>query len=239
MLNLTELHVGYGGAFAVRDVSLTVQPGEFVALIGSNGAGKTTILKAISGLLKPASGSIVMEQKRIDGLPAHRVARLGIAHVPEGRRVFPDLTVRENLEMGGFIWRNEHARFNETMTMVLDLFPKLAQRRNQLAGTLSGGEQQMLAVGRALMTRPRLLLLDEPSLGLAPKLVAEMFEFLARLHQETKLAILLVEQLAVLTLELAERGYVLEHGHIVLEGPCAALRNNSRIQQIYLGATAE
>lgn len=236
MLEIESVYAGYGAVVAVRDVSLRIDKGEFVALIGSNGAGKTTVLRTISGLIRPSQGRICFEGHRIDGLAPHHITRAGIAHVPEGRRVFPDLSVAENLEMGGFIWRRDPAKFREALEMVYSVFPKLAQRRAQAAGTLSGGEQQMLAIGRALMARPRLLLLDEPSLGLAPKLVLEMFEFLARLHRDTGLTILLVEQLAALTLEYTQRGYVLEQGEIRLAGSSAALRDNPRVQQIYLGA---
>ncbi len=236
MLEIESVCAGYGAVVAVRDVSLRIDKGEFIALIGSNGAGKTTILRTISGLIRPFQGRIRFEGQRIDGLAPHRITCAGIAHVPEGRRVFPDLSVAENLEMGGFIWRRDPAKFRAALEMVYSVFPKLAQRRAQAAGTLSGGEQQMLAIGRALMARPRLLLLDEPSLGLAPKLVLEMFEFLARLHRDTGLTILLVEQLAALTLEYTQRGYVLEQGEIRLAGRSADLRDNPRVQQIYLGA---
>lgn len=237
MLELKNVEIKYGSVAAVHSVSLTVNAGEFVALIGSNGAGKTTILKAISGLLQPSRGEITLNGERISGKAANLITRAGIAHVPEGRQVFPDLTVLENLEMGGFVFRNQHAMFHQQLEMVLDLFPRLAERRAQLGGTLSGGEQQMLAVGRALMSKPKLILLDEPSLGLAPRLVQEMFEFLARLHRETQMALLLVEQLAELALTLAERGYVIENGRISLEGTSESLQDDTRIQQIYLGMT--
>ncbi len=236
MLELDMVSAGYGAVVAVRDITMRIDQGEFVALIGSNGAGKSTILRAISGLIRPMQGSIRFEGKRINGMAPHHIVRAGIAHVPEGRHVFPDLSVAENLEMGGFIWRREPAQFRAALDLVYSVFPKLAQRRTQLAGTLSGGEQQMLAIGRALMTRPRLLLLDEPSLGLAPKIVLEMFSLFARLHRTTGLTILLVEQLAALTLEYTQRGYVLERGEIRLADSSAALRANPRVQQIYLGA---
>jgi branched-chain amino acid transport system ATP-binding protein len=235
MLELKNVEVKYGSVTAVHSVNLTVNAGEFVALIGSNGAGKTTLLKTISGLIQPSRGEITLNGQRINGQVPNRITRAGIAHVPEGRQVFPDLTVLENLEMGGFVFRNQRAVFQQQLEMVMDLFPRLAQRRAQLGGTLSGGEQQMLAVGRALMSKPRLILLDEPSLGLAPRLVQEMFEFLARLHRETQMALLLVEQLAELALMLAERGYVIENGRIILEGTGESLREDTRIQQIYLG----
>jgi len=237
MLELKDVEIKYGAVTAVHGVNLSVRAGEFVALIGSNGAGKTTILKTISGLLQPSRGEITLNGQRISGQTPNRITRAGIAHVPEGRQVFPDLTVLENLEMGGFMFRNQRAVFHQQLEMVMDLFPRLAQRRAQLGGTLSGGEQQMLAVGRALMSKPKLILLDEPSLGLAPRLVQEMFEFLARLHRETQLALLLVEQLAELALTLAERGYVIENGRISLEGTSESLQEDARIQQIYLGMT--
>lgn len=238
MLELNQVAVKYGAVTAVHNISLTAAEGEFVALIGGNGAGKTTVLRTISGLLKPAKGTISFNGQVLNGLAPHRITRLGIAHVPEGRRVFPDLSVQENLDMGGFIWRNDRAQFGAQMELVLSLFPKLAARRAQKAGTLSGGEQQMLAVGRAMMSRPTVLLLDEPSLGLAPMLVQEMFDFMAKLHRETKLTIILVEQLAELALESAERGYVLENGRVALSGTSQALLDDPRIQQIYLGASA-
>ena len=218
-LELTHTRVDYGAVTAVRDVSLRV--GEFVALIGSNGAGKTTVLRAISGLCKLSNGGVTFEGKMIANRAPHRITGAGIAPVPEGRQVFLDLTVRENLEMGGFIWRDKKSIFNEQLG--LGLFPKLEARKTQRAGTLSGGEQQMLAVGRAMMARPKLLLLDEPSLGLAPLLVKEMFAFIDELHQKTGLAILLVEQLADVALRHAARGYVLENGRTVLEGESEAL----------------
>lgn len=235
MLELNRVEIRYGSVVAVHDVSLKVGAGEFVALIGNNGAGKTTILKTISGLLQPSRGQIMLDGERISGKAPNAITRAGIAHVPEGRQIFPDLTVLENLEMGGFVFRQRRAVFHQQLDMVMALFPRLAERRGQLGGTLSGGEQQMLAVGRALMSKPRLILLDEPSLGLAPMLVQEMFGFLARLHRETQVALLLVEQLAELALNLAERGYVIENGRISLEGPSESLRNDARIQQIYLG----
>ncbi|MEQ8677636.1 MAG: ABC transporter ATP-binding protein [Aggregatilineales bacterium] len=237
MLELSNITIKYGAVTAVHDVSLKITEGEFVALIGSNGAGKTTILRAISGLQRVAAGRVLFEGQPIENIAAHRVTKLGIAHVPEGRQVFPDLTVMENLEMGGFIWRNHPTKFNEQRDLVLSLFPKLAERSKQKGGTLSGGEQQMLAVGRAMMARPKVLLLDEPSLGLAPLLVHEMFTFITKLHQETGLTILLVEQLAEMALGLAQKGYVLENGRIVLEGESASLKNDPRIQQIYLGTS--
>ena len=235
MLELSKTQVKYGAVTAVYDVSLKVGPGEFVALIGSNGAGKSTVLRAISGLCKCASGSVRFEGKDLSNAAPHRITRAGIAHVPEGRQVFPDLSVQENLEMGGFIWRNDKAIFNEQLDLVLSLFPKLETRKSQKAGTLSGGEQQMLAVGRAMMAKPKVLLLDEPSLGLAPLLVQEMFAFIDELHQQTGLAILLVEQLADLALSHAARGYVLENGRTVLEGESRALKDDPQIRQIYLG----
>jgi branched-chain amino acid transport system ATP-binding protein len=238
MLEVVDLVVRYGAATALHGVSLRVEEGHVVVLIGVNGAGKTTLLRAISGLVRPAHGEVRLGDLRITGLPPYRVTRLGVVHVPEGRHVFPDLTVAENLAMGGFIYRHARREFQEALTLVYDLFPRLADRRHQLAGTLSGGEQQMLSLGRALMSRPKLLLLDEPSMGLAPQLVWMMFDFLRDLHARTRLTILLVEQLANLALELADRAYVLEQGRIVLEGTGAELRQSPKVQAVYLGAMA-
>ncbi len=238
MLEVVDVAVRYGAVTVLHGISLRVEEGQIGALIGVNGAGKTTLLRAISGLVRPARGEIYLAGIKITNLPSYRITRLGVAHVPEGRHVFPDLTVAENLAMGGFVHRHVRREFEETMTLVYELFPRLAERREQLAGTLSGGEQQMLAVGRALMSRPKLLLLDEPSMGLAPQLVWMMFEFMRDLHARTRLTILLVEQLANLALELADRAYVLEQGRVVLEGSGAELRRSPKVQAVYLGATA-
>jgi branched-chain amino acid transport system ATP-binding protein len=230
LLRLSSVEAGYRDLVAVRDVSLEVRAGEAVALIGANGAGKTTTLRAISGLLPLRGGRIELEGERIDGrAPSHVVAR-GIAHVPEGRQLFPTMTVRENLELGARHRAGRAAGLDE----VFALFPRLRDRQHQLAGTLSGGEQQMCAIGRGLMARPRLLLLDEPSLGLAPVMVKLIFEILATINANGT-AILLVEQNVARSLALAHRAYVLENGRIVLEGPRAALQQSAHVRQAYLG----
>lgn len=230
LLRLTEVEAGYRDLVAVRDVSLEVRPSEAVALIGGNGAGKTTTLRAITGLLPLRRGRIELDGERIDGrAPSHVVAR-GIAHVPEGRHLFPTMTVRENLELGA----RDRAGRAAGLEGVFTLFPRLRERQRQLAGTLSGGEQQMCAIGRGLMARPRLLLLDEPSLGLAPVMVKLIFEVLARINASGT-AILLVEQNVARALALAHRAYVVENGRIVLEGPRATLQQSAHIKQAYLG----
>ena len=233
LLRLDGIQVGYGDMTAVHEASLEVREGETVALIGGNGAGKTTTLRAVSGLLPLRSGSIEFAGERLDGLgPADVVAR-GIAHVPEGRQLFPTMTVRENLELGA---RSVEARRRraETLAWVFDLFPRLSERQRQVAGTLSGGEQQMCAIGRGLMAKPRLLMLDEPSLGLAPVVVRTIFEDLQRINRGG-LTILLVEQNVLRALQLCHRGYVLENGRIALEGARETLLASPRIKQAYLG----
>ena len=233
LLSLDAIEVGYGDVVAVHAASLEVRAGEIVALIGSNGAGKTTTLRAIGGLLRPRRGRIVFDGDRIDGRsPADVVAR-GIAHVPEGRQLFPTMTVLENLELGARTAASR-ARRSETLDRVFDLFPRLAERRPQLAGTLSGGEQQMTAIGRALMARPRLLMLDEPSLGLAPIVVATIFENLGRINAGGT-TVLLVEQNVLRALRLCHRGYVLENGAVVAQGPRDALLADERVKRAYLG----
>jgi len=233
LLRVDGIEVGYGDLTAVRDVSLEVREGEAVALIGANGAGKTTTLRAVSGLLPLRRGRIEFEGRRLDGLgPAEIVAR-GIAHVPEGRQLFPTMTVRENLELGART-RAARAARGETLARVFDLFPRLRERAAQLAGTLSGGEQQMCAIGRGLMSRPRLLMLDEPSLGLAPVLVKAIFEDLERINGQG-LTVLLVEQNVLRSLHLAHRGYVLENGRMTLSGPRDDLLASGHIKQAYLG----
>ena len=233
MLRLDGVEVGYGDLVAVRHVSLEVRAGEAVALIGSNGAGKTTTLRAISGLLRPRRGAIELDGRRIDGLPSSRVVAHGIAHVPEGRQLFPTMTVRENLELGAAT-REARARRAQTLDMVLALFPVLAARAGQAAGTLSGGEQQMCAIGRGLMACPRLLMLDEPSLGLSPMLVKLIFETLQTINRQGT-TLLLVEQNVPRALQLSDRGYVLENGAITLEGARETLFANPHIKQAYLG----
>ena len=235
MLSVTGLGVTYGGLHALSGVSLAIAAGEFVTIVGPNGAGKTTLLKAISGAVPAGQGRIVYQGRDLERLrPAER-AGLGIAHVPEGRRVFPSLTVMENLELGSYR-RAARAARAATLDTVLRLFPILDTRRGQLAGSLSGGEQQMLALGRGLMAQPDLLLLDEPSQGLGPRVVDQIFETIDRIRRERRLTILLVEQRVVEALELCDRGYVLETGRVALEGPRAALLADPRVQRAYLGA---
>uniref|UniRef100_A0A7C1FK29 ABC transporter ATP-binding protein n=1 Tax=Caldilinea aerophila TaxID=133453 RepID=A0A7C1FK29_9CHLR len=233
MLVLDQIHTYYDRIHALKGVSLTVDKGEIVTLIGSNGAGKTTTLRTISGLLHPRTGSIYFEGQPIDHLPAHEITRLGISHAPEGRKIFARLTVRENLELGAFT-RTDKAAIREDMERVMELFPRLRERLNQRGGTLSGGEQQMLAIGRALMSRPRLLLLDEPSMGLAPLLVDQIFRIIRNINEQGT-TILLVEQNAHVALSIAHRAYVMETGVIVLEGPAAEVLASPQVREAYLG----
>lgn len=231
-LRITDLNAGYGKVPVLRDVSLNVGHGEIVAVIGPNGAGKSTLLKAISGLIRPHSGQINFHDASIAGLPPHRVTKTGIAHVPEGGRLFVNMSVAENLLMGAY--GNRAGLKTGILDEIYQLFPVLRDRRNQLAGTLSGGEKQMLAIGRGLASRPKFLMLDEPSLGLAPKLVDNIYE---RLHllRERGLTVLLIEQNTTYALELADRGYVLENGRIVLEGSGRELSQSGHIKRYYLG----
>ena len=233
LLRLDGLELAYGDMVAVRDVSLEIARGEFVALVGSNGAGKTTTLRAVTGLLKPRRGTIELDGQQIRGLAPADIVSRGIAHVPEGRQLFPSMTVRENLELGARSAASR-ARRAETLDRVCTLFPRLAERHGQLAGTLSGGEQQMCAIGRGLMSLPRVLLLDEPSLGLAPVMVKLIFDNLQRINAEG-MTILLVEQNVRKALELSTRAYVLEDGRIVLSGSRAALLASDEIKRAYLG----
>ncbi|MFN7278163.1 MAG: ABC transporter ATP-binding protein [Betaproteobacteria bacterium] len=233
LLEVKGLEVSYGGIVAVRGIHLAVEQGELVALIGANGAGKTTTLKALAGMLRPSSGSVHFDGHAITREPSHRLLPRGIALVPEGRGVFARLTVRENLEMGAYI-RHDRAAVKADMARVLELFPRLHERRAQVAGTLSGGEQQMLAIGRALMGRPRLLLLDEPSMGLAPMMVQKIFEVIRMISAEG-VTVLLVEQNASLALQAANRGYVMESGAITLTDSAAALLASAQVRQAYLG----
>ncbi len=233
MLEIKNLSVNYGGIQALREISLTVPGGEIVTLIGSNGAGKSTTLRAISRLVSARAGSILFEGKDLAKLRPDQIVKLGIAHAPEGRRVLTQQTVLDNLRLGAFIRSDRHGIAADIQKQ-FELFPRLAERRKQLAGTLSGGEQQMLAVARALMSRPKLLLLDEPSLGLAPLIVREIFNTLRALHAEG-VTILLVEQNARLALETADHGYVLEAGRITIAGRGAELANDERVRQAYLG----
>jgi len=232
MLRVEDLRTAYGKITALSGISLEVGAGEIVTLIGANGAGKTTTLKTIAGLLKPQSGRIFLNGREITRLPAHEVVRRGVSLAPEGRRIFPELTVRENLEMGAF--SRPPAAEREEIERVFSIFPILAERQNQRGGTLSGGEQQMLAIGRALMSGPQLLLLDEPSLGLAPKLVETIFNVITRINKGG-MAILLVEQNANMALSVAVRGYVLESGKIVIADTAPALLHNERVRHAYLG----
>ena len=233
MLELRGVEVFYGNIRALQGISLSVAEGELVTLIGSNGAGKSTTLKTISGLLKPRAGAILYNGERIDGAPTHRIVALGVSHCPEGRRIFGRLTVEENLHMGA-VQRRDRGRIRHDVERVYTLFPSLRERRRQLGGTLSGGEQQMLAISRALLSRPKLLLLDEPSLGLAPLLVESIFETIQTLKQE-KTTILLVEQNARQALDVADRAYVMETGRIMLEGPAHELKHNPQVESTYLG----
>jgi len=233
MLDVKNIDVYYGDAQALWDVSLSVNQGEIVTLVGSNGAGKSTTLKAISGLVPPSSGEIRLEGKRIDRSPAHSIVEMGIAQIPEGRRLWPGLSVQENLELGAYIPAARAVR-GETMDWVFQLFPLLRERRSQLAGTLSGGEQQMLAIGRGLLSRPKLLILDEPSLGLAPLLVDEVFETIQKINGEG-MTILLVEQNVNVALAISNRGYVLETGRIVISGSGKELLADEHVKTAYLG----
>ena len=234
MLSVENLVVSYGAVEALHGVSLEVKAGEIVTLVGANGAGKTTLLKSISGLLSPRAGILRFDGMDLARLPPHEIVRLGLAHVPEGRRIFTNLSVRENLEMGAYSVHSK-SEIAARMARVLTLLPRLSERIAQPGGTLSGGEQQMLAIGRAMMLRPRLLLLDEPSLGLAPLLVQEVFREIARINREEGTTILLVEQNANLALALAARGYVLETGKVVLTDTAARLLENPEVKAAYLG----
>lgn len=233
LLELKNVHTYYGNIHALKGISLSVEEGEIVTLIGSNGAGKSTTLRTISGLLKPRQGEVLFRGERIDHLQPHKIVEMGVIQSPEGRRIFPRLTVRENLEVGAFL-RNDKAEIARDMERVFQLFPRLYERLNQRGGTLSGGEQQMLAIGRALMGRPRVLLLDEPSMGLAPVLVEQIFSIISDINAQGT-TILLVEQNALMALAIAHRGYVLQTGEIVLADTAHALRENKLVQHAYLG----
>jgi len=235
MLKISGLSVSYGGLRALEDVALEMAEGEFVTIVGPNGAGKTTLLKAISGSVRGTAGRIEFRGRDITPLAAHQRAALGIAHVPEGRRIFPSLSVLENLELGSYR-RAARRQRSESLEAVLAIFPVLRERRPQLAGSLSGGEQQMLALGRGLMAQPDLLLLDEPSQGLGPRVVEQIFETIDRIRKARRLTILLVEQRVVEALELCDRGYVLETGRVALEGAHDVLLADPRVQRAYLGA---
>lgn len=233
MLEVKDIEVYYGMIQAIKGISFEVNEGEVIALIGANGAGKTTTLHTITGLLQPKKGSILFEGKDITKIPAHKIVSLGMAHVPEGRRVFAELTVYENLKMGAYT-RKDKAEIQETLQMVYKRFPRLEERKNQLAGTLSGGEQQMLAMGRALMSHPKIIVMDEPSMGLSPIFVNEIFKIIQDVSKSGT-TVLLVEQNAKKALSIADRAYVLETGKIVLEGDAKGLLNNDSIKKAYLG----
>jgi branched-chain amino acid transport system ATP-binding protein len=234
LLELRDVHTYYGNIHALKGITISVNEGEIVTLIGSNGAGKSTTLRTISGLTPPREGQVLFNGKRIDSIPAHNVVRLGISQSPEGRRVFPRLTVLENLEMGAYMHSGRDSESKADMDRVFELFPRLKERTKQKGGTLSGGEQQMLAIGRALMSRPRVLLLDEPSMGLAPILVEQIFNIIQNINEQGT-TILLVEQNALLALQIANTGYVLQTGQIVLQDTAAKLQENPMVQKAYLG----
>ncbi len=234
MLKIRSLDVAYGGLHALSGVSLDVERGQFVAVVGPNGAGKTTLFKTISGVVTPVAGEITYNGENLLAVPPAERAHRGIAHVPEGRQVFASMTVMENLEMGAYT-RKGRERWSELLPMILELFPILSERRDQLAGTLSGGEQQMLAIGRGLASAPELLMLDEPSMGLAPAIVDAIFERITQIHQQHHLTILLVEQRVAEALETCDRGYVLETGRVAMEGTHQTLMADERVRRAYLG----
>ena len=233
MLSVNNLQVHYGMIQAIKDVSFEVNEGEVIALIGTNGAGKTTILHTVSGLLQPTKGSVIFEGQDITKIPAHKIVSLGMAHVPEGRRVFAQLTVLENLKLGAYT-RKDKNEMEETLEMIYKRFPRLEERKNQIAGTLSGGEQQMLAMGRALMSHPKIILMDEPSMGLSPIFVEEVFKIIRDISAEG-VTVLLVEQNAKKALNIADRAYVLETGNIILQGDAKKLMNDESVKKAYLG----
>jgi len=234
VLKIRSLDVAYGGLHALSGVSLDVERGQFVAVVGPNGAGKTTLFKTISGVVTPVAGEITYNGENLLAVPPAERAHRGIAHVPEGRQVFASMTVMENLEMGAYT-RKGRERWSELLPMILELFPILSERRDQLAGTLSGGEQQMLAIGRGLASAPELLMLDEPSMGLAPAIVDAIFERITQIHQQHHLTILLVEQRVAEALETCDRGYVLETGRVAMEGTHQTLMADERVRRAYLG----
>lgn len=233
MLRVEDINVYYGAIHAIKGISLEVPEGEIVALIGSNGAGKSTTLRTISGLMKPKTGKIIYEGKDISGVPAHKIVGMGLCQVPEGRHVFANMTVLENLELGAYL-RSDKEGIEKDMQDVFEKFPRLLERKNQLSGTLSGGEQQMLAMGRALMSRPKLLLLDEPSMGLAPLLVKEIFNIIKEINASGT-TVLLVEQNANMALSIADKAYVLETGRITLSGTAQELASSEEVRKAYLG----
>ena len=234
MLDLKDIRVRYGGIEALGGISMSIPKGKIVTLIGSNGAGKSTTLRTITKLVKPYSGTVIYNGDDITGLPTQEIVKRGITLVPEGRRVFPDLTVTENLKIGAYL-RNQKQSVARDIDFIHELFPRLKERSSQLAGTLSGGEQQMLAVGRALMSRPKLMMMDEPSLGLAPLVIKDIFDTIKRVNEEESMTILLIEQNANAALKIAHYGYVLETGRIELEGPGRELQKNEKVKELYLG----
>ncbi len=236
MLEIKNLVVNYGVITALQEISLSVPAGAIVTLIGANGAGKTTTLRAVSGLLKARTGEVIYEGRKITNLPPHELVKLGIAHVPEGRMVFANLTVLENLRMGAYLTK-DRAAVSRELSYVFDVFPRLKEREKQIAGTLSGGEQQMLAIGRALMSKPKFLMLDEPSLGIAPLLVQKIFEKVVEINRDHKITVLLVEQNANLALDVSSYGYVLETGRIILADTSSSLRTNPQVKSAYLGGS--
>jgi branched-chain amino acid transport system ATP-binding protein len=235
LLKLSNLEAKYGAVRSLQGVSLSVEEGGIVALLGANGAGKSTTLKVISGMVKPVSGSVEFDGKKLIGMSPNEIVRHGIAHVPEGRKIFKDLTVAENLKMGAYS-RSDRSGIDDDMSMVLELFPRLNERLKQIGGTLSGGEQQMLAIGRGIMARPRLLLLDEPSLGLAPLIIADIFVTLQKINAEKGMTLLIVEQNANVALKNAAYGYVLQVGRIAVEGKSDELRQNKEVIESYMGS---
>lgn len=234
MLEIEDVDVFYGGIHALKGVNCTVEEGQIVTLIGSNGAGKSSLLKVISRIVPVAKGSILFNETDITSLPSEKIVELGVIHIPEGRRIFTELNVEENLLMGSYL-RKDKSSVKEDLDKVYELFPRLKERRKQMGGTLSGGEQQMLAIGRGLMSRPKLLMLDEPSMGLAPILVQEIFETIVRLNKEMNYTVLLVEQNANIALQIAHHAYVIETGEIVLEGSGQELLGDDRVRKAYLG----
>ncbi|WP_170357796.1 ABC transporter ATP-binding protein [Ruegeria arenilitoris] len=238
ILSIRNIESFYGPIMAIRGVSLDVRPGQIVSILGANGAGKTTLMKTVSGVMDPEKGTITFDGEEIQGLEPHKIVQKGIVHVPEGREVFPLLTVNENLSLGAYTLHDK-AQIERDRELVFSYFPVLKERRNQEAGTLSGGQQQMLAIGRGLMANPRIMLLDEPSLGLSPLLVQEIFGILRRLNDEQNMTMMLVEQNANAALELADHGYVMEVGRIVMDGPADVLMRSEDIQNFYLGVQEE
>ncbi len=234
MLIIEKIKVLYGKATALKDVSLRIGRKEFISLLGSNGAGKSTLLRTISGILRPKEGRIVLEGEEIQHLSAHQIVKRGIIHVPEGREIFPELTVMENLRMGAYL-RTDHAAIQKDLDYVFEVFPRLKERKSQTAGTMSGGEAQMLAIGRGLLSGPRIFMLDEPSLGIAPLLLEKIFQTIHRIYEERGISILLVEQNAKLALRLSSRAYVMENGKVALEGSGTELIHNDYVKEAYLG----